>query len=130
IPSFVAFAVVGLLEEHFGRLVDYRFTASMEDDLDHIAAGDAASIDYLTRFYFGATDGRDGGIGKAGGLKHLVDDRLGERGRVPPPGRDEIVDGADPRGQRGRAHRQPEQRDACFLVQRGEDRLVVAGGGR
>src|SRR5258707_2417031 len=39
IPSFIAFAVVGLLEQHFGTLVDYRFTAAMEDDLDEIATG-------------------------------------------------------------------------------------------
>ncbi|AEH11593.1 MULTISPECIES: type I DNA topoisomerase [Protofrankia] len=78
IPSFVAFAVVGLLEEHFGRLVDYRFTASMEDDLDDIAAGTAASIDWLTRFYFGSDAGQEGGVARAGGLKHLVNERLGE----------------------------------------------------
>ena len=41
-PSFVAFAVTQLLEGHFGRLVDYDFTARMEDDLDRIAAGDEA----------------------------------------------------------------------------------------
>ncbi|WP_322760348.1 type I DNA topoisomerase [Frankia sp. Cr2] len=78
IPSFVAFAVVGLLEEHFGRLVDYRFTASMEDDLDDIAAGTAASIDWLTRFYFGSDAGQPGGVARSGGLKHLVSERLGE----------------------------------------------------
>ncbi|WP_239309042.1 type I DNA topoisomerase [Frankia sp. Cj3] len=78
IPSFVAFAVVGLLEEHFGRLVDYRFTASMEDDLDDIAAGTAASIDWLTRFYFGSDVGQPGGVARSGGLKHLVGERLGE----------------------------------------------------
>jgi len=39
VPSFTAFAVVGLLEEHFANLVDYGFTASMEDDLDDIASG-------------------------------------------------------------------------------------------
>jgi DNA topoisomerase-1 len=39
VPSFTAFAVVGLLERYFGDLVDYGFTASMEDDLDEIAAG-------------------------------------------------------------------------------------------
>ena len=40
VPTFLAFAVTGLLEQHFGRLVDYEFTALMEDDLDRIAAGD------------------------------------------------------------------------------------------
>ncbi len=76
VPSFVAFAVVGLLEDHFGRLVDYRFTATMEDDLDDIAAGTSASTDWLTRFYFGTGDGTDPAT--AAGLKHLVSERLGE----------------------------------------------------
>ncbi|WP_462185860.1 MULTISPECIES: type I DNA topoisomerase [unclassified Frankia] len=75
VPSFVAFAVVGLLEDHFTRLVDYRFTATMEDDLDDIAAGTAAPTDWLTRFYFGTGDGTDPA---ADGLKHLVNKRLGE----------------------------------------------------
>nr|WP_232291737.1 type I DNA topoisomerase [Frankia sp. QA3] len=76
VPSFIAFAVVGLLEDHFGRLVDYRFTATMEDDLDDIAAGTAASTDWLTRFYFGTGDGTDPAT--SAGLKHLVSERLGE----------------------------------------------------
>ena len=76
VPSFVAFAVVGLLEDHFSRLVDYRFTASMEDDLDDIASGEAASTDWLTRFYFGTGDGTDPAT--SAGLKHLVSERLGE----------------------------------------------------
>ena len=41
VPSWIAFSVVGLLEQHFGRLVDYDFTAAMEDELERIAAGDA-----------------------------------------------------------------------------------------
>jgi DNA topoisomerase I len=53
VPSFTAFAVVGLLERYFGDLVDYGFTASMEDDLDEIAAGREESLPWLTRFYFG-----------------------------------------------------------------------------
>ena len=43
VPSWMAFAVVGLLEHHFGRLVDYDFTAAMEDELDSIASGNAAA---------------------------------------------------------------------------------------
>ncbi|WP_026240474.1 type I DNA topoisomerase [Parafrankia discariae] len=79
VPSFVAFAVVGLLEDHFTRLVDYQFTASMEDDLDAIAAGTAASTDWLTGFYFGLPDTTDtGGSAAVEGLKHLVGERLGE----------------------------------------------------
>jgi DNA topoisomerase-1 len=62
VPSFTAFAVVGLLERYFSDLVDYGFTASMEDDLDAIAAGDEESLPWLTRFYFG-TAGSNGGAG-------------------------------------------------------------------
>jgi DNA topoisomerase-1 len=54
IPSWTSFAVVGLLEQHFARLVDYNFTASMEEDLDEIARGAEESVPWLTRFYFGA----------------------------------------------------------------------------
>jgi DNA topoisomerase-1 len=53
IPSWTSFAVVGLLEQHFARLVDYNFTASMEEDLDEIARGAEESVPWLTRFYFG-----------------------------------------------------------------------------
>jgi len=56
VPSFLAFAVVNLLERHFGHLVDYDFTARMEDALDEIARGEAARVPWLQRFYFG-TDG-------------------------------------------------------------------------
>jgi DNA topoisomerase I len=54
VPSFTAFAVVGLLERYFGNLVDYGFTATMEDDLDDIASGTEESLPWLTRFYFGS----------------------------------------------------------------------------
>ncbi len=70
VPEFLAFAVVNLLERHFPRLVDYAFTAQMEDDLDEIAAGEERRNDWLQRFYFG-------GDGDAG-LKELVEGRLGE----------------------------------------------------
>ncbi len=56
VPSFTAFAVVGLLERYFADLVDYGFTASMEDDLDAIASGSEESLPWLTRFYFGSTE--------------------------------------------------------------------------
>ncbi len=78
VPSFIAFAVVGLLERHFGQLVDYAFTASLEDDLDEIAAGNADSTDWLDRFWFGSEHGHAGGIARGGGLKAMVQDRLGE----------------------------------------------------
>ncbi len=60
IPSFTAFAVVGLLERYFGDLVDYGFTAAMEDDLDEIAQGDKEALPWLTRFYFGDVGLPDG----------------------------------------------------------------------
>jgi DNA topoisomerase I len=78
VPSWVAFAVVGLLEQYFARLVDYGFTASVEQDLDDIAGGDAKSVDWLTRFYFGSEHGHEGGIARAGGLKRIVAERLEE----------------------------------------------------
>ena len=66
VPSFTAFAVVGLLERYFANLVDYGFTASMEDDLDEIAAGTEEVLPWLTRFYFG-TEGPGTGNGDADG---------------------------------------------------------------
>jgi DNA topoisomerase-1 len=69
VPSFLAFAVVQLLEKHFGNLVDYDFTARMEDCLDDIARGEAERVPWLRRFYFGENGDE--------GLKELVSD-LGE----------------------------------------------------
>src|SRR5207245_7862263 len=70
VPSFLAFAVVTLLERHFGQLVDYEFTARMEDVLDEIARGEAERVPWLRRFYFGADDGDVADPG----LKSLVGD--------------------------------------------------------
>ena len=70
VPSFLAFAVVTLLERHFGQLVDYEFTARMEDVLDEIARGEAERVPWLRRFYFGADDGDAADPG----LKSLVGD--------------------------------------------------------
>ena len=53
VPTWLAFAVTRLLEENFTELVDYDFTASMEADLDRIAAGREDRVAWLTRFYFG-----------------------------------------------------------------------------
>jgi DNA topoisomerase-1 len=78
VPSFTAFAVVGLLERHYPRLVDYGFTATMEDELDEIAAGDAARVDFLRAFYFGGETGVEGSVARSGGLKKLVTEKLGE----------------------------------------------------
>lgn len=76
VPSWVAFAVVGLLEQHFGRLVDYDFTAAMEDELDEIANGQEQRTNWLSNFYFGGEHGVEGSIARAGGLKHLVGGNL------------------------------------------------------
>ena len=54
VPSFLAFAVVTLLERHFGQLVDYEFTARMEDALDCISRGETERVPWLRRFYFGS----------------------------------------------------------------------------
>ena len=81
VPSWVAFAVVGLLEAYFRRLVDYDFTASLEDDLDQIASGSENRTDWLSRFYFGgSTSGShaDAEIAEDGGLKKLVGVNLEE----------------------------------------------------
>jgi DNA topoisomerase-1 len=59
VPTFLAFSVTGLLETHFTKLVDYDFTASMEEDLDKIAAGEAGRVDWLRDFYYGH-DGQPG----------------------------------------------------------------------
>jgi DNA topoisomerase-1 len=67
VPTFTAFGVVALLEKHFPNLVDYSFTAAMEDDLDRIAAGETESVPWLTDFYFGED-----------GLKLKVASRLDE----------------------------------------------------
>ncbi|OQX67318.1 MAG: DNA topoisomerase I [Sorangiineae bacterium NIC37A_2] len=78
VPTFRAFAVVTLLEKHFGELVDFAFTARMEDELDAIAGGNAEAVPWLRNFYFGLN-------GKANperpldvGLKALVANNLGE----------------------------------------------------
>ena len=72
VPSWVAFAVTGLLEQHFGRLVDYGFTAAMEDELDEIAAGHEQRTVWLNNFYFGGDHGVPESIARSGGLKKLV----------------------------------------------------------
>jgi DNA topoisomerase-1 len=89
VPTWTAFAVINLLESYFGRLVDYSFTASVENDLDDIANGERSRVDWLTRFYFGATDApappatgsaaaETQRISAQGGLKRLIESRLEE----------------------------------------------------
>ena len=56
VPTFLAFSVTGLLEQHFGQLVDYEFTASMEEDLDKIANGTEDRTKWLTNFFYGHDD--------------------------------------------------------------------------
>ena len=85
VPSYLAFAVVTLLERHFGQLVDYEFTARMEGVLDEIAHGETSRVPWLRRFYFGGDQpgpaGQPGGDAENGagalhetGLKALVSD--------------------------------------------------------
>ena len=67
VPTWLAFAVTRLLEEHFPKLVDYAFTAEMEEILDQIADGHAERLQVLTDFYFGAeVDVDPGGPATAG----------------------------------------------------------------
>ena len=69
VPNWIAFSVVRLLEEYFGDLVEYGFTAGMEDDLDRIADGEEDRVEWLTGFYFGSARHR--------GLRTVIDN-LGE----------------------------------------------------
>ncbi|MFD3461948.1 type I DNA topoisomerase [Nocardia fluminea] len=75
-PAWVAFAVVGLLEAYFGRLVDFDFTAAMEDDLDAIAGGREQRGNWLSSFYFGGESGAEGSVARSGGLKKMVSVQL------------------------------------------------------
>ncbi len=70
VPSFLAFAVITLLEQHFPDLVDYAFTARMEGDLDNIASGTEDVVPWLSQFYFGEDE--------EPGLREKVADRLGD----------------------------------------------------
>ena len=76
VPTFLAFSVTKLLEKHFGRLVDYDFTALLEDDLDRIAEGDENRVDWLSRFYRGTA--AHNGEPAEEGLHALVTDHLEE----------------------------------------------------
>ncbi|THF71116.1 type I DNA topoisomerase [Deinococcus sp. Arct2-2] len=71
VPSWTAFATSALLEHHFGKLVDYDFTARMEEDLDDIAGGRAQRVPYLRRFFLG-----ENGEGMA--LRPLIEQQMGE----------------------------------------------------
>ncbi len=69
VPTWMAFSVVRLLEQHFAELIDYDFTAALEDDLDAIARGEQKRVEWLRSFYFGS-DSRPG-------LRQVVD-KVGE----------------------------------------------------
>ena len=70
VPTWAAFAVVQILEQHFAQYVDYAFTAAMEDDLDRIASREAERVPWLTRFYFG----ENGDTGLKPMVDHAMDD--------------------------------------------------------
>ena len=70
VPTWTAFAVIGLMERHFGELVDYAFTAKIEEDLDAIARAERQKQDWLHDFYFGDEDDA------LPGLKRLVEENL------------------------------------------------------
>ena len=80
VPSWVAFAVVGLMEQNFSDLVNYEFTSELEDELDDIAAGNKDRTIWLTGFYYGDDkDHRHKGadaIATRGGLKNIIDVNL------------------------------------------------------
>ena len=110
VPTWTAFAVIGLLERYFARLVDYNFTASVENDLDAIANGTESRVEWLRRFYFGVVAADSSGapsnghgpgtegtrISDQGGLKKLIAEQLEEidaRGvnSIPLPGVDDVL---------------------------------------
>jgi len=72
VPTYTAFAVVKLLEQHLPDLVDYDFTARMEDGLDAISRGEAEPVPWLHSFYFGEHAGHDGDRLAEVGLKELI----------------------------------------------------------
>ncbi|MBP2333702.1 type I DNA topoisomerase [Corynebacterium freneyi] len=80
VPSWVAFAVVGLMEDSFADLVNYDFTSDLEDELDEIAAGSEDRTRWLTGFYFGDSEEHGSGgadaIAARGGLKNIIDVNL------------------------------------------------------
>jgi DNA topoisomerase-1 len=81
VPTWTAFAVIGLLQSYFSRLVDYGFTASVENDLDDIASGERSRVEWLRRFYFGSDPSvveNAERISAQGGLKKIIATRLEE----------------------------------------------------
>lgn len=76
VPSWTAFAVIRLMEENFGNLVNYQFTAEMEDHLDEISRNERENLAYLQDFYFGGEANKDAGTSK--GLKPLLESKIEE----------------------------------------------------
>jgi DNA topoisomerase-1 len=78
VPSWTAFAVIRLMEDHFASLVDYQFTAEMEDYLDQISRNERENLDYLQDFYFGEAS-QDQSVAPGGiGLKPLLEQKVAE----------------------------------------------------
>jgi DNA topoisomerase-1 len=119
VPSFSAFAVVNLLEAHFPTVVDYAFTARMEDDLDEIAEGDEDPAPWLAEFYFGeqAADGE-----RHGGLREKVDEQLSE---IDADAINSIPIGLDPDGVLIVA--KPGRKNSPY-IRRGDDTASVPDG--
>jgi len=80
VPSWTAFSVIRLMETHFEPLVDYDFTAQMEDFLDTVSRREAEALEYLRKFYFGKQDSDAEGNGgpAAIGLKPRLDSKVEE----------------------------------------------------
>ncbi|MCC7073475.1 MAG: type I DNA topoisomerase [Deltaproteobacteria bacterium] len=105
VPTFTAFAVINLLEQHFKELVDYTFTASMEADLDAISEGEKKATPWLKRFYFGES-GKMVETLPPESVKHKTLDEVGLHvkvhggsGDIDPRGISEIPLGKDQQGQ-------------------------------
>ena len=116
VPSFKAFAVVNLLEQHFPDLVDYSFTARMEDDLDDIAGGTEELVPWLSEFYFGPADANGQ---RSGGLKEMVGNQIGE---IDAAAVNAIPIGVDPEGVAIVA--KPGRDNSPYLM-RGEDTASI-----
>jgi DNA topoisomerase-1 len=124
-PTFMAFAVVGLLERYFTHLVDVDFTARMEDDLDAISLGQKQSLPYLRHFYYGVGGAPDGANGASAaargsdqGLKRLLAQEIDPREACTLPlGVDDAGQGIDIRIGRFGPY-----------LQRGEERASIPEG--
>ena len=84
IPTWLGFSVVRLLEQNFSELVDYDFTARMEEILDMVSRGEQQRVAVLRRFYFGdGTDSTAGGLGSAGSAESTAEPDAGFPGLHP-----------------------------------------------